>query len=136
MTRKKNKNVSKNVPNGLILHTRDEFFEGRGSYKKPGYENKGNYRKAVVIDSNKNDDLAVVKFVSSGTELEDTGLKYRPFVETKDDQDNAIRLSYKFIPSKKRVTKKQVNILKQDCFLTPNVKKFNKHKVRQLKNRR
>ena len=80
MTRKKNKNVSKNVPNGLILHTRDEYFESQGTYRKPGYQNRGNYRKAVVIDSNKNDDLAVVKIVSSGKKLKYSNLKYKPFV--------------------------------------------------------
>ena len=53
------KNVSQKIPNGRTLQTRDEFFEGQEKYRKPGYENKGLYRKVVVVDSNRADELAV-----------------------------------------------------------------------------
>ena len=64
------------------MQTRDEYFAGQKQYRKPGYANKGNYRKSVVVDSNRNDELAVVKLYSkSGTELVKTESRYKPFVE-------------------------------------------------------
>ena len=61
----KRTNVSQKIPNGRTLQTRDEFFEGQEKYRKPGYENKGLYRKVVVVDSNRADELAVVKLTTS-----------------------------------------------------------------------
>lgn len=64
----KRKNVSQKIPNGRTLQTRDEFFEGQEKYRKPGYENKGLYRKVVVVDSNRADELAVVKLTTQSKE--------------------------------------------------------------------
>ncbi len=61
----KRKNVSQTIPNGRTLQTRDEFFEGKADYRKPGYEDKGHYRKVVVVDSNRKNELAVVKLTTS-----------------------------------------------------------------------
>lgn len=64
----KRKNVSQKIPNGRTLQTRDEHFEGQKNYRKPGYENKGDYRRVVVIDSNRDDELAVIKLTTSKKE--------------------------------------------------------------------
>ena len=74
----KKRNVSKTISNGTILHTRDEYFYLSSGYRKPGYANKGNYRKVVVVDSNKNDDLAVVKLSTKGTQVPGSISKYKP----------------------------------------------------------
>ena len=61
MSNKKSKNVSKTVRNGTILRTRDEYFKGDKNYRKPGYEKAGHYRAAAVVDTNRDDELALVK---------------------------------------------------------------------------
>jgi hypothetical protein len=137
MGNKRNRNISKNVPNGTILHTRDEYLKDSGAYRKPGYKNKGNYRKVVVVDSNRNDDLAVVKLYSkSGEELFDTDSRYKPFVETLDDENNRIRVGWKFIRKNQRLSKRNVAKIKKDCFTNPKYRYKNKKKVRRIKGRK
>lgn len=133
----RNKNISRSVRTGAILQTRDENFKGQGKYRKPGYENKGNYRKVVVVDSNRNDDLAVVKLYSkSGKELPSKKSRYKPFVETKDNNGNNIRVSGKFIYNGKSLFPTDVVEIKKDCFTSKNVRNTNKNKVREIKGRK
>ena len=133
------KNVSQKIPNGRTLQTRDEFFEGQEKYRKPGYENKGLYRKVVVVDSNRADELAVVKLTTSkqGTALPDYQQgksKYRPFVATKDDENKPIKVRKKFLPNKQQedVSQKDVNQIKKDSIK----RKDNRNKLRELKGRK
>lgn len=141
---KKNKNVSKIIPNGRILQTRDEYFEHESGYRKPEKEEKGNYRKAVVVDSNRNDELAVVKLITSknATPLpnyKNGESRYRPFIETKDNKGDPIKIGGKFIPksadddmSKSDVNKIKKHALKES---SPKLSKENRKKLRALKNR-
>ena len=128
------KNISQKIPNGRTLQTRDEFFEGQEKYRKPGYENKGLYRKVVVVDSNRADELAVVKLTTSkqGTALPDYQQgksKYRPFVATKDDENKPIKVGKKFLPNKQQ---KDVSQIKKDSIK----RKDNRNKLRELKGRK
>ena len=52
----KHKNISKTIKNGTVLQTRDEYIFGSKGYIKPGYQNKGNYRKVAFVDSNRKND--------------------------------------------------------------------------------
>ena len=133
------KNISQKIPNGRTLQTRDEFLEGQGKYRKPGYENKGLYRKVVVVDSNRADELAVVKLTTSnqGTPLPDYQQgksKYRPFIETKDNDNKPIKIGKKFHSNKptKDMSQKDVNQIKRDSV----VRKDNRDKLRKLKGRK
>lgn len=135
----KRKNVSQKIPNGRTLQTRDEFLEGQGDYRKPGYENKGLYRKVVVVDSNRADELAVVKLTTSkqGTPLPDYQKgksKYRPFIETKDNENKPIKIGVKFHSNKptKDMSQKDVNQIKRDSIK----RKDNQDKLRKLKGRK
>ena len=134
--KKKNKNVSKNVPNGTILHTRDEYIFGSQSYRKPGYKNKGNYRKVGVVDSNKNDDLAVVKLTTKGKLLPGEKSTYKPFIETLDDNGNPIRIGPKFISRGAKLSKEAVTVIKKDSFKDSKIRKVNRGKVRVMKGRK
>ncbi len=133
----RNKNFSKNVPNGTVLRTRDEYFHGSGSYRKPGYERRGHYRAAVVVDSNRSDELAVVKLHGkSGTPV--PGYKkgkshYKPYVETKDDKGMPIKTGRKFLYDRTstRVPIPEVNKIKKDCYSRP----VNRYLLRKLKGR-
>ena len=141
---KKNKNVSQKVPNGRTVQTRDEYFEGQKDYRKSGYGKKGVYRKAVVVDSNRKDELAVVKLTTSkkGKPLDYKSgkSKYRPFVVTKDDKGKPIKLGKKFVENspKADVSKKEVNKIKKDLFRGESKKtsKDNRKRVRELKGRK
>ena len=135
MTRKKN--ISKTVKNGTVLQTRDEYIFGSNGYKKPGYMNKGNYRKVAVIDSNRRNDLAIVKLYSkSGNSLNNTASRYKPFVEIMDNSGKRIRVGAKFIDKGQRLSKENVKMIKKDCFTNPSVKYKNRKKVRTLKGRK
>lgn len=141
---KKRKNVSQKIPNGRTVQTRDEFFEGQSNYRKPGYQEKGFYRKGVVIDSNRANELVIVKLTTSeaGEKLpnyKNGKSKYRPFVETKDNKGNPITIGAKFIenPPTADLSIQDVNKIKKDAFVNSSnrVKKENKKKVRKMKGR-
>lgn len=134
---KKRKNVSQKYRNGLILQTRDEYFEGEGNFRKQGYENKGNYRKAVVVDSNRDNELAVVKLSTKrGIKLNDKS-NYRPFIETRDNEDKAIKVSNKFMATKKAIEKRKVDAIKINSLKNSgkDIGTANSNKLRQLKKR-
>ena len=134
---KKRKNVSQKYRNGLILQTRDEYFEGEGNFRKQGYENKGNYRKAVVVDSNRDNELAVVKLTTKrGIKLNDKS-NYRPFIETRDNEDKAIKVSNKFMATKKTIEKRKVDAIKINSLKNSgkDIGTANSNKLRQLKKR-
>ena len=115
------------------MQTRDEFFEGAQGYTKPGYQNKGYYRKVVVVDSNRNDELAVVKSTTSANSSTTSKhwFKYKPFIETLDDTGNPIKIGKKFKrnSNKKRLSKKDVNNIKRKSVKF----KKNRNKLRTLK---
>lgn len=132
----KRKNVSQSIPNGTILQTRDEYLHRQGSYRKEGYEERGNYRKVAVVDSNRKNELGIVKLYSkSGVQLQGTPSRYKPFVETLDDKDQNIKVGKKFIPSGQMLSQKNVTEIKKDCYKNPKVNKINKQKTRKLKGR-
>ena len=134
MSKKKNK--SKMISDGTIIQTRDEYFEEQEKYRKPGYQNKGNYRKAVVIGSNVMDELMVVKLYSkSGVQLSGVVSRYKPFVETKDEKKNPIKIGAKFIPSKKKLSNNNLRVIVKDCFNKIPQRKNNRLKARKLKGR-
>ncbi|HKL94160.1 MAG TPA: hypothetical protein VJZ69_02625 [Clostridia bacterium] len=106
----------------------------------PGYENGkgGNYRKSVVIDSNRSDELAIVKLTKSkkGTPLKEYKngeSTYRPFVYTADEDNNPIKTGKKFIPANKKdnMSKKDVTKIKKECVQHEE----NRDKLRKLKGR-
>lgn len=138
----KRKNVSQKIPNGRTLQTRDEHFEGQKNYRKPGYENKGDYRRVVVVDSNRDDELAVIKLTTSkkGQRLESYQKgksHYRPYVETKDEKGNPIKVgeNFKINKSSKDVPAKEISKMKKEAFKTARQAPKNRKRVRKLKNR-
>lgn len=140
MSRKHTKNISKNVPNGTIIHTRDEFFLGQSNYRKPGYEDKGLYRKTVVVDSNRMDELALVKLgTSSGktlTNYKNGKSKYKPIVLTRDSNNNPIKIGHYFVRKSRAndMSLHDVNKIKKDLFRGKN-KSSNRRRLRELKGR-
>lgn len=138
----KRKNVSQTIPNGRTLQTRDERFEGHKNYRKPGYEKKGDYRKVVVVDSNRDDELAVVKLTTSkkGKTLktyQKGKSSYRPYVETKDDEGKPIKAGKKFKMNKpsKDVPPAEISKIKKETFKTARQAPKNRKRVQKMKKR-
>ena len=132
------KNVSRDIPNGRTVQTRDEHFEGAGEYRKPGYENKGYYRRAVVVDSNRQNHLAVVVLTTKGEEVPgEKKATFRPYVETKDDKGNPITIGKKFKENKpqKDLSSKAVAKIKKVSFYNSHNALENRKKVRDMKGR-
>ena len=137
--KKRKKNVSSVIPNGRTLQTRDEYFEGSSNYRKPGYENKGLYRSAVIVDSNRNDELALIILTTKGESIPGrTKSKFRPFIETLDDEGNPIKFGKKFKENnpKKDLSLKAVGKIKKLTFKEAGNAEENRRKVRFLKNRK
>lgn len=137
----KRKNVSQRVPNGRTIQTRDEFLESGKNYRKPGYENKGYYREVIVIDSNRENELAVVKGSTKGKSIDGLNkTKFKPFVETKDNDGKPIKIGVKFIENKpqKDLNKHQVNQIKKELFKNSSrtLIRQNKNKVNKIKKRK
>jgi len=140
----KRKNVSQTIPNGRTLQTRDEYIgEENKKYRKPGYGKKGNYRKVVVVDSNRNDEVVVVKLTTSENAEPLTGYKsgksrFKPFVETTDSNGQPIKIGRKFTENSQSadVPNSEVIKIKKCCFKESKNAKQNRKSVRKMKGRK
>ena len=136
--------TSVKVKIGRTLQTRDNFLEDGKGYNKPGYENKGHYRRVAVVDTNKKNELAVTKLYGhSGTPLpnyEKGKSRYKNYILTKDDSGKPIKVGKKFkLNSKnKNLTKKDINTIKKDALVNSpkSIRQLNKTKLRKLKGRK
>lgn len=127
---------------GRTVQTRDEYFEGQGDYRKPGYEDKGNYRKGVVV-AQAGGKRAIVKLTKGspmGKPLTDEKVsKYKPYVETKDNDGKPITYGKKFRPNRrnKDLSMRDVTQIAIDCFQGNSERaKENRNKVREMKGRK
>lgn len=140
---RKRKNVSQTVLNGRTLQTRDEFLESGKNYIKPGYEKKGLYRKVVVVDSNRNDELAVIKLTTKGKHKLPSYQKgkssYNAFIETKDNKNMPIKVGIKFRLNNRSndIAKSDINNMKKNSLIkaSRNTKQSNRKQLRKLKSR-
>ena len=136
---KKRKNVSQKIRNGTTLQTRDEYLESGKSYKKPGYEKKGLYRKIVVVDSNREDELAIVKLTTKGKhKISNSKSTYKPIIETTDNKSKPIKVGAKFKVNKHtKIDNAEVNKIKKNCLVKSSKKTraTNQSKIKKLKKR-
>jgi hypothetical protein len=140
--KKKNKNFLKRIKNGTTLQTRDEYV-GTSGYSKPNYPKRtGLYRKVVVVDSNKNDELAIVVLTTKGKNKLRNYKKgkstYKPFVET-ESGSNKIKVDnkkFKKNNSNNDVSKGDVTDIKKQVFKKSKQSTENRKKVRALKGRK
>jgi len=122
------KNKDKYVPWGRTLTTNDKYLG-----KQKTSSNKT--RPVVVIDNNKNNELAVVP-LSSRNGKNRTRLKnyqqgqsyYKHFVEIEDNEGQPIKVNAKFKANHKNmdVSKKDVNEIRKTVFSNSKQKQRNK----------
>lgn len=142
----KRKNVSQKVKNGTTILTRDEFFEDNNGYEKPEYKNKPNtfYREATVVDSNRNDELAIIKHQSSGKfsvkKKNNKVSTYNPYIKTKDNEGKPIKIGDKFKRASPDydVTEIKANRMKKKAVKSKNkqIAKDNRKALKELKGRK
>ena len=144
---KRKKNKSTKSQDGTTFQTRDEFFEGAGTYRKPGYEKKGFYRKVVQVDSNSNNELAVVKLHGKSGKYGKNLPQYRDgkshfdnYIETKDHHGQPIKEGKHFRRNsvQKNVSKHDVTEIKKSALkgVGKIMRKINRRKLRDLKGRK
>lgn len=146
LTKRFGKNISEKIVNGTIIMTRDEFLQDNNNYQKPKYKDKKNilYRETITVDSNKNNELALIK-VQSGGKLEVKNKagqkeKYNPYIKTKDDKGEPIKLGDKFQVGNQKynVSEKNANQMKKECIKNSSrsLSKANRIALKNLKGRK
>lgn len=139
------KNISKKVPNGRTIKTKDKYLpiDKKGKSTKPKDK-----RVVAVIDSNSADELAVVRLttqIQPNTKPLPTYIKgnkkktrFKNFVEVTDNEGNAIKLDgIKFIENGKEYDLSVSELKKiRDTVLkhSPQADE-NRKKISELKNR-
>lgn len=139
---RKNKNISSTIKNGSIVQTRDEYFLGGADTKINHPSKKDLYRQAVIIETNKDDRLGVVKLSTKGKNklpnYKSGKSGYKPILHIFDNDGKSIKVSRKFVLNKKdKVSKKDVIQIKKSLYKksSSSMKKENRDKVRWLKGR-
>ena len=134
----KNKNVSQDIPNGKFIVSNDKYFYGTdGKCDKT--------RMGTVVDSNRKNELAVVKYTNSqkhGREFENTkgfhGHSDRIF--TRDNEGKPIKIdNKKFSASKNKkrdITPKQANEIKRRNLKESRYRSNNSANLKNLKGRK
>ena len=134
---KARKNVSQKIRNGTLIITNDKYFHGTD-----GKSDKT--RMATVVDSNRRDELGIVKYTTSdlhGQSFEnDKGFKgHGDKIYTLDNENNPIKAgSEKFQEGKERrkITEKQANEIKRRNVKESRYKSGNRANLRNLKGRK
>lgn len=127
------KNKSQKYPNGTIVQTRDEFLQRRGSSRRTPYSDANHpnprdyYRTTVVVDSNRKNELALVKKTThSGRSPKGT---YSERIEVRNFKNKPIKIGSYFKVSRKRLSKKETSDLRKRVFKTGSFATMNRHLV-------
>lgn len=129
---------------GLTVEEFYKLTKGSKGYRKPNYGDKGNYRATIVVDSNKQNELAIVKRVSSSKAVVTKGgNRVRPFIETRDAKSRPIKEGSQFTVKRKKdgtvketVGIKEANVIKKIAVLDKVQGKENRKLLRELKKRK
>ncbi len=138
-------NISKRYPNGRTLQTQDGFLP---IDKKGKSDNKKENPRVVVIDSNRNDELAVVRFTTQDNKNSSklpgkskgnkTSSYFKHFVEVEDNEGKPIKADgYKFKENSWAYDLKKWQVEKIQNIVLHKVKqsKDNLEKIKKLKGR-
>ena len=139
----KRKNISRTIKNGTILRTRDEFIMG-GKDTKTAHPSKNDlFRAVVVIETNIQDELGIVKLTTKGKHHipdHNKGVStYKPILEIFDSEGRKIRISSKFVISREMpIPNRRIVEIKKHLYkkASSNTRNANRYKVRFLKGRK
>lgn len=130
----KRKNVSQRVPNGSLIITNDKYL-----YGTDGNSNK--VRMSITVDSNRKDQLAIVKLTTSekhGRRFQNNkGFdKHSDMIYTKDNKGNPIVIEgNKFVKgsNNRSITASQANEIKRRNVKESKYRKENRKRLKKLK---
>lgn len=138
------RNRSQLYHNGRTLKTQDKYLP---TDKKGKSDNLKDKRHVVIVDSNKNDELAVVRLTTqnqSNTTKLPTYKKgnkkttfFKNFVETKDNENKPIKIdNKKFIKNDREMdlNKNELNKVQKTVRRFSKQASANNNKIRKLKN--
>ncbi|MGN0805018.1 MAG: hypothetical protein ACI4MS_06515 [Candidatus Coproplasma sp.] len=133
------KNISQTIPNGTLVHTTDDMLFGADGKSVKS-------RMATVVDSNRNNEVAIVKYTTSetnGTPFKNSkGFKgYGNRIYTKTVDGKAITISEdgavkKHSNNKRDITLKQANQIKKSNLRESKYRGSNRAMLRELKGRK
>ena len=130
----KRKNVS--IPNGTLIITNDKHFFGTdGKSQKT--------RMATTVDSNRNDELAIVKYTTSSKHgrrfKNDKGFEgHSDMIYTKDNDGQPIKIDnqkFRKGSDNRRITDKQANEIKRRNVKESKYRNENVKRLRKMKKR-
>lgn len=111
----KRKNISSRYSNGTFIQTRDEYLD-KTNYFSPGHENKNDfYRTVVIVDSNRDDELAIVPLTTHNRTRPKGTLS--DYVYTKDSFGNFIKLPSHFFKLRRGKTMLERDLIKNKIYL-------------------
>lgn len=133
----KRKNVSQTIPNGTLIITNDLYFSGTDG-------KSAKTRMATTVDSNRSDELAVVKYTTSNKHgrsfKNDKGFKrHGDRVFTEDNEGKPIKIDNKKFTKgseKRKISVAQANEIKRRCIKESRYKNTNSTNLREFKGRK
>lgn len=137
MTRR---NKSSRYSDGTIIQTRDEHLHRRGTSKDVPYTDSSHpnprdfYRTTIVVDSNRDDELALVKRTTNGKKSEKGTVSN--YIEILDSNNNPIKIGAHFKARKKRIPKEKISEIRKDVFKTSPQSKKNRYLVHKYLKKR
>ncbi|MDE7440057.1 MAG: hypothetical protein K2N23_06085 [Clostridia bacterium] len=145
-SKKTDKNVSRKVPNGRTIKTKDKYLpiDKKGKSTKPKEK-----RLIIIIDSNSNDELAVVR-TSTQIQPNTTALptykkgnkkktRFKHFVEITDNEGNPIKIDgIKFIENGKEydLSANEVETVRDKVLNHCKIASENRKKITKLKQKK
>lgn len=134
------RNKSSKYPDGTIVQTRDEHLHRHGSSRHAPYSDSRHpnprdyYRTTVVVDSNRDDELALVKKTTHGGKSPRG--TYSEHVEVLDHANNPIKNGRYFKVTRRRISKENVNALRKQIFKSGPKAQLNQQLVHKYVKRR
>lgn len=133
--KKSNKNVSQKVKNGTFVTISDHELEHGKNTKS-----HNDTRIAVVIDTNRQDHLAILKRQHCKNGIWNGSDCFNPNIKTKNNQNNPLKIDQKHIRivKGKVYSPNQANELKRKALKEQpkNVRKPNRRRLKELKGRK
>lgn len=131
------KNVSRTIKNGTLVTFRDSYLENGKNTKREGND----VRVGVVIDSNRDDKVAILKQQHSLNSISYNNRSFNPNIKTRNKNNELLSIDGNNVRLQTRVqnsiSEKESNELKRKALkdTSKNVRKPNRRRLKELKNR-
>ena len=129
------RNVSKKVENGTFVKFNDSYLEHGKNTK-----GKNDSRLGVVIDTNRRDEIAILKRQHAKNSVQLGEDSFNPNIKIKNKNDKPLKIDNDHVKKvrRKKISRKEANQLKKQVLKNQpkNVRKPNRTRLRILKGRK